>query len=86
MGSAHTPRRDPLLGGGSAAQETGPNDDWPRILDEHGVRFLALDRHGDRNLVRFFRSHPGWMVDYEDGEAVLFARASVIQAQEGRPK
>ena len=75
-----------MLRDGSAAQETGLNDDWPRILDEHGVRFLALDRHCDSHAVRLFRSQPGWRVDYEDGEAVLFVRARMIQAEKGRPK
>ena len=64
-----------MLRDGSAAQEKGVNKDWPAVLDEHGVQFLALDRHGDSELVKLFRSQPGWRVNYEDGEAVLFVRA-----------
>lgn len=52
------------------------NEDWLEVLDEYGVEFLALDLHSDSDLVRFFRSQPGWAVDFEDEEAVLFVRAA----------
>jgi len=55
-------------------------EDWPGILDEYGVQFLVLDRHDDSDLLNIFRSQPGWVVDFEDGEAIIFARASVPQS------
>jgi len=65
----------------AAAQRTDMNENWPAVLDEHDVQFLALDRHGDSKLVKLFRSQPGWAVDFEDGEAVPFVRAGMIQAE-----
>jgi len=55
-------------------------EDWPQVLDEYGVQFLVLDRHDDSDLLDLFRSRPGWMVDFEDKEAVLFARADISQS------
>lgn len=58
----------------SIAQEAGLNKRWLRMLDEYGVRFLAVDLHSDSDLVELFRSQPGWVVDFEDVEGVLFSR------------
>ena len=48
---------------------------WLKMLDQFGVRFLALDLEGDRGLVEFFAAQPGWVVDCMDDESVLFVRA-----------
>jgi len=70
-----------MPGDGSATQaERRPAQGWLRGLDEYDVRFLVLDLDSDRKLVEFFQSQPGWTVDFEDGEAVLFVRADVAQA------
>jgi hypothetical protein len=61
----------------SVAQETGLNKRWLGLLDEYGVQFLALDLHSDSGLVELIRSQPGWTVDFEDGEGVLFARTGI---------
>jgi hypothetical protein len=61
----------------SIAQETGVNKRWLGMLDQYDVQFLALDLHSDSVLVELLRSQPGWAVDFEDGEAVLFARADM---------
>lgn len=60
----------------SVAQETGANEDWLGVLDECGVQLLVLDRCDDNDLLNFFRSQPGWTVDFEDEEAVIFVRAA----------
>ena len=44
------------------------------MLDECGVRYLALDIHSDGALLKVIRSQPGWTVDLEDEEAVLFVK------------
>ena len=49
------------------------------MLDEYGVQFLVLDRHDDSDLLKLFRSQPGWAVDFEDKEAIIFARADTVQ-------
>ena len=59
----------------SVEQETGVNVDWLGVFEEHGVEFIALDLHGDSDLVNLCRSQPRWTVDFEDGEAVIFVRA-----------
>jgi hypothetical protein len=48
--------------------------DWPRVLCEYDVRFLALDVEADVDLLQRFQSHPDWTVDIEDGGAVLLTR------------
>jgi len=63
----------------SVTREAGLDEDWPAVLDEYGVQFMALDRHDDSDLLKLFRSQPGWIVDSEDGEAVIFARADTAQ-------
>jgi len=52
-------------------------EDWPQVLDEYGVQFLVLNRHDDGDLLKIFRSQPGWTVDFEDEEAVIFVRADI---------
>jgi len=56
------------------------NEDWVGVFDEYGVQFLVLDCHDDSNLLNLFRSQSGWTVDFEDEEAVVFARADVRQS------
>jgi hypothetical protein len=58
----------------TAAREVGAQGGWPAVLDAYGVQFLALDIHSDSDLLQRFRSHPGWIVDFKDEEAVLFVR------------
>ena len=56
------------------------NESWVGALDEYGVQLLVLDRHGDSDLLKLFRSQPGWAVDFEGKEAVIFVRADVPQS------
>ena len=62
-----------------AMEKTGLNEDWPAVLDEYGVQFLMLDRRDDSDLLKLFRLQPGWAVDFEDEEAIIFARADTAQ-------
>ena len=68
----------------SIAQETGVNEDWAGVLDEYGVQFLILDIHSDGDLLKLFQSQPGWKVDFQDEEAVIFARADTAQVHNSR--
>jgi len=63
----------------SAAQQNDVNQDWSAVLDEHGVQFLALDRHGDSDLLSLFRSQPGWTIDFEDEETAVFVRTGIVR-------
>jgi len=49
---------------------------WLKIFDQHDVKFIALDLRSDGDLVKFVRSQPEWVVDFENGESVLFARSA----------
>lgn len=60
----------------SVAQGISTNRDWLGVLDEYNVEFLVLSLHSDSDLVGFFRSQPGWIIDFEDEESVLFVRAT----------
>ena len=62
----------------SAAQRDDVIQDWPAVLNEHGVQFPALDRHTDSGLLSLFRSRPGWTTDFEDEEAAIFVRTGTV--------
>jgi hypothetical protein len=59
----------------AVTRETRRYERWLAALDAFDVTFLVLDTEHDGGLVQAARSHPGWDVDLEDGDAVLFARA-----------
>ena len=60
-------------------QRYGRLERWLAALDTHGVQFLILDKERDGRLLQLVRSSPGWTVDFEDTESVLFARIRVPQ-------
>ena len=60
--------------GQAPTQTTRRLDDWPAVLEAHGVEFVILDKLRDGELLNAVRSTPGWTVDFEDREAVLFSR------------
>jgi hypothetical protein len=45
------------------------------MLDEYNGASLALNRGDDDWLIRIFQVHPGWKIDFQDEEVVLFVRA-----------
>ena len=58
-------------------ERSGANEDWLEMLEEYEVEFLVLDLHTDSELLGLFRSQPGWVVDFEDREAIVFARTDI---------
>ena len=50
------------------------NQDWLKTLDQENVHFVILDPSDDGALVETLRSEQGWIVDFEDTEAVIFTR------------
>ena len=58
---------------------------WPGELDRHGVQFVVLDLAVDSDLVERFHSEPGWAVDFDDGEAIIFARECRIACDSVSP-
>jgi hypothetical protein len=65
-------------------QGNGANANWRRVLDAHQVRFLVLNLESEDEMVRFFHSQPGWSVDFEDGESIIFARTDAGQVPDDR--
>jgi hypothetical protein len=61
----------------SLTQENSVTEDWVEVLDGYGVQFLVLDVHSDSELVELFQSQHRWTVDFQDGEAVIFARTEI---------
>ena len=53
------------------------SQEWETTLDQYRVQFLVLDRDDDTELANHFRAQPGWRVDFEDNEGVIFARTSI---------
>jgi hypothetical protein len=49
-----------------------PRGKWLQMLDEERIQFIILDSHLDTELVKAIRSQPGWNVDSEDDELVIF--------------
>ena len=65
-------------------QVNGSNANWRRVLDAYQVRFLVLNLQSEDDMVQFFRSQPGWSVDFEDGESIIFARTGADQVLDSR--
>ena len=59
------------------AREGGIRENWLRALDAYHVRFLVLNHQTESDMVKYFRSQPGWEIDFEDAESIIFARADV---------
>jgi hypothetical protein len=57
-------------------RKTRRYETWLMDLERLGVQFLVLDIQRDEGLVQAARSNPSWIVDFEDGQAVLFARTA----------
>ena len=51
------------------------SDNWLEALDEYEVQVIVLDP--DSDLAPTLRLQPGWVVDFEDREAIFFVRADL---------
>jgi hypothetical protein len=60
------------------------DENWLDVFDEYGVQFLVLGSQEDGDMVDLFRSQPDWRVDFEDGEAIIFARVAAA-GRHGNP-
>ena len=48
-------------------------DDWLRLFEKEQVQFIIMNQQADAELLEVIRSHPEWIVDFEDDQAVIFA-------------
>jgi hypothetical protein len=58
------------------------NKNWRPMLDEYNSASLALNRGNDDWLIRIFQVHPGWKIDFQDEEVVLFVRTDTTGARD----
>jgi hypothetical protein len=65
------------------AQKPKRYEHWLATLDAFDVQFLVLDVERDGGLLQAARSRPEWVVDLEDGDVVLFARAGMAGKAKG---
>lgn len=51
---------------------TSAADGWRETLADEGVTFVVVEAQG--SLARVLRDEPGWKLDYEDNQAVVFVK------------
>jgi hypothetical protein len=52
-----------------------PGADWRRLMDQYQISYTVLSQAAQPDLIADLRREPGWVVDYEDDQAVIFSRA-----------
>ena len=65
---------------GPHLKSTRLDENWLRMLDAYRVHFLVLNLNSESDMAEFFRSQPGWEVDFEDEESIIFARTEDVEA------
>ncbi|MDQ6672063.1 MAG: hypothetical protein M3069_15200 [Chloroflexota bacterium] len=51
-----------------------PSTRWRALLDEYQITYVVLNTAEQKELVADLRQEPGWKIDYEDDQAVVFSR------------
>ena len=54
-----------------------PKAGWRTLLDQYDISYLVLSTAEVPELVDDLRVDPGWRLDYEDAQAVVFTRSAV---------
>jgi hypothetical protein len=49
-------------------------DQWLAALEAYDVQYVILDTERDGELLRTVQSNPGWIIDFQEGNSMLFAR------------
>jgi hypothetical protein len=52
-----------------------PSTRWRALLDQYDISYMVLSKDEHPDLVADVRQTPGWRLDYEDDQAVVFSRA-----------
>jgi hypothetical protein len=52
-----------------------PTAGWRSLLDQYDVSYVVLSKTDEPQLAEDLRSEPGWRLDYEDAQAVVFTRS-----------
>jgi hypothetical protein len=53
-----------------------PSARWRQLVDQYGIGSMVLSKSDERDLVADLRRDPGWHLDYEDDQAVVFSRST----------
>ncbi len=55
--------------------ESTMDENWLQCFEEHNVQFVVLSQIQDKELVQVLRHRPEWLIDFEGGGTVIFARS-----------
>ena len=58
--------------------QTRYEHDWLAVLEEHHVKYIALDPMHDQVLIEKLENHRGWVIKYSMEEAIIFVRAETL--------
>jgi hypothetical protein len=61
------------------SQDQGLNRNWLDVLDKNNVRHMALDPNHDQKLIKALNSRPDWIIEFENDEAILYARGVTVE-------
>ena len=54
---------------------------WLDVLEQHNVRFMALDPRHDGKLIEQLQTRPGWLIEFASEEAIFFVRDEPVGNQ-----
>jgi hypothetical protein len=57
-----------------------PTARWRSLVERYGISYFVLDKAEQPDLIADLRSDPGWQLDYEDDQAVVFSRTTAPSA------
>jgi uncharacterized radical SAM superfamily protein len=55
-------------------RKTEVDESWLDLLETENVQLVILDPYNDRDMVKAMRSQPGWDIDTDDEELLVFTR------------
>lgn len=55
--------------------KTRVDESWLDLLDDYDVQWVILDPHDDSDVAETIRSQPGWDIDTDDDNLIIFTRA-----------
>lgn len=55
-------------------RKTEVDESWLDLLETENIQLVILDPYDDRDMVKTMRLQPGWDIDSEDEEFLVFTR------------
>jgi hypothetical protein len=53
-----------------------PGANWRELLTQYDITYAVLSQTEQPDLIADLRREPGWQLDYEDDQAVVFVRST----------